>query len=372
MAWFGCGCGSDAGPTRRGLLRAAAAVAPLVTAGGLASPAEAQATLDTRVINVHAHYFPESYLELLASDGRSHGADYRMTPDGFHVAGAGNRFGPLPLKFIDLRQRIADMDAQGVTVQAVSLTSPMVYFGDADLSERLSRAWNDGASAAHRQFPDRIVGLLTLPMLHPDRALRELERARALPGMRGVYMGTNIAGKDFSDPLFLPVFQAIEAAGLGVYLHPIQTVGGDRLRPYYLNNLLGNPIDTAIAASHLIFGGVMDKCPTLEVNLPHAGGVLPILTGRMDHGRNVRPELRHMARPPSDYLRRFTYDTIAHSAAVMRFVIQQVGVDRVTLGDDYCYDMGYDRPVAFVDELGLSPVDRQAVLGGNAARLLKI
>jgi aminocarboxymuconate-semialdehyde decarboxylase len=364
---------------RRHVLQAAAATvaAPFATGGAHAqaaatAPAATTAHARPRVINTHAHYYPQAWLDLVATDGKAFGGNYRDTPDGFFITGAGSTAGPLPRKFIDLRARIADMDAQGVDIQALSLTSPMIYWADADLSERLARAWNDGASDAHRQYPDRLYGLMILPMLDTDRALREFERARALPGIRGVYMGTNIAGRDLSDPRFLPVFKAAEAAGLAVFLHPLQTAGGERTRPYYLSNLIGNPLDTGIAAAHLIMGGVLDACPALEINLPHAGGIMPILTGRWDHGRDVRAELRHMTRPPSDYIRRFTYDTISHSAPIMRFVIAQVGIDRVTLGDDYCYDMGYTEPVRFVDGLDLAPEQRAMVLGDNAARLLRL
>ena len=325
-----------------------------------------------RVINTHAHYCPQEWLDLLATDGRAFGADYRVTPEGFYLTAIGATAGPLPRKFTDLAPRIADMDAQGVDIQAISLSTPMLYWADGPLGTKLARAWNDAASAAHTQHPDRLVALMTLPMQDTDRAIAELGRASALPGMRGVYMGTNVNGHDYSEPRFLPIFKAVEAAGLPVFLHPLQTVGGARTKPYYLGNLIGNPLDTAIAAAHLIMGGVLDACPTLEVNLPHAGGVMPILTGRWDHGRLVRPELAHMQRAPSDYLRRFTYDTISHSAPIMNFVISQVGIDRITTGDDYCYDMGYERPVQAVDALGLPPDQRAMVLGGNAARLLRL
>ncbi len=378
---FGCGCGLHA--SRRLFLRssivgAATLAAPAIgtsrvqAATGDTAPAVRPAPAGARVIDTHCHYYPQGYLDLMAADGKPFGADYRPAPNGFYFTALGATFGPLPSKFIDLKQRIADMDAQGVTIQAMSLTSPMVYFGDKDFNARLARAWNDGAVEAHKQYPDRLLVLATLPMLDTDDALKELDRAKSLPGVRGVYMGTNINNLDLDDKRFLPVFKAAEQLGLPVFLHPQQTVGGERMKPFYLSNLIGNPLDTGIAAAHLIMGGVMDACPNLNINLAHAGGVVPILVGRWDRGRDVRPELKHMTRAPSDYLRRFTYDTIAHSAPIMKFVISMVGADRITVGDDYCFDMGYEHPVAVVDQLKLSAQDRKLVLGGNAARLLKI
>ena len=188
--------------------------------------------------------------------------------------------------------------------------------------------------------------------------------------MRGVYLGTHINGMDLSEPRFLPVFEAIEAAGLPIFLHPLLTMGGARLAPYYLGNFLGNPFETATAAAHLIFGGVLDRCPKLEVNLPHAGGALPILIGRMDHGSQRRKETRHMTRLPSDYLRRFTYDTISHSQPILRWLISFLGADRIVVGSDYCFDMGYEQPAEVVRQLDLPAEQRAMILGGTAARLL--
>jgi aminocarboxymuconate-semialdehyde decarboxylase len=209
-------------------------------------------------------------------------------------------------------------------------------------------------------------------MLYPDRALDELDRARKLPGMRGVYMGTNIEGHDLDDPMFEPILARIEALDLPIFLHPLETIGGDRLKPFFLSNLLGNPIDTAIAACRLIFGGVLDRHPKLQVCLPHAGGVLPILVGRLDQGWKTRQELKHLPQAPSTYLQRFTYDTITHSKAVMEFVIKEAGAERVMTGSDYCFAMGYDRPVQFLEQVDLTSAQRQMILGGNAARLLKL
>jgi aminocarboxymuconate-semialdehyde decarboxylase len=259
-------------------------------------------------------------------------------------------------------------------VQAISLTAPMLYWGDAEFSTKLAKAWNDAATAAHQAHPTRLVGLLTLPMLDPERALEELNRASKLPGMRGVYLGTNIGGHELDDPLFEPIFARIEALDLPIFLHPVEPIGGsDRLKTFFLSNLIGNPVDTAIAACHLIFGGVLDRHPKLQISLPHSGGVLPILIGRIDQGWRTRPDLKNLlATAPSTYLTRFTYDTICHSKAIMELVIRQVGAERIMLGSDYCFTMGYDRPVQFLEPVDLASAQRKMILGGNAARLLKL
>lgn len=366
-------CGGHGLPRRQVIQGGLAAAAAGALGGGsaAAAPGTALAAAGSgggRAIDIHAHYFPQAWLDILAEGGKPHGFDYRAAPDGFFI-------GPVhyAAKFTDLSLRLAEMDQQGVEMHALSLTAPMIYWAPPELSVRLARAWNDGASAAHQAHPKRFVALATLPMVDPDRAVDELDRASRLPGIRGVYLGTNIDDRDLDDPRFLPVFARIEALGLPVFLHPLKTVDrSDRLKPFYLANLIGNPLDTAIACAHLVFGGVMDRFPKLDVCLPHAGGVMPILIGRWDHGAQVRKELAHLKRPPSEYLRRFTYDTVAHSSKIMKFVIAEVGIDRIMLGSDYCFDMGYTHPVEVVDELGLNDRERQMVLRGTAAKLLKV
>lgn len=354
---------------RQGL--AAAAIGALGAGGAASAPGAARAAEGgsaAQAIDIHAHYFPQPFLDLIAAEGKPFGFDYRAAADGFAI-------GPVhfPAKFTDLRLRLAEMDAQRVRLHALSLTAPMLYWAPPALSHRLARAWNDAANAAHQAYPQRFVGLATLPMGDPDRAVDELRRAASLPGIRGVYLGTNIEDRDLDDPGFAPVFAAIEAAKLPVFLHPLKTLDrSDRLKPFYLANIIGNPLDTAVACAHLIFGGVLDRHPALQVCLPHAGGVVPMLIGRWDHGATVRKELAHLKRPPSDYLRRFTYDTVAHSPRIMKLVIDEVGIERIMLGSDYCFDMGYRDPVAFVDTLGLSESERRMVLHGTAANLLRV
>jgi len=362
-----------------GLAVAAAGALPGVNnafAGSQAQGGESKGigTAGVRAVDIHCHYFPETYLNIFNEDGKRFNAEYRMTDQGFYHKAPNNPnvTGPLATKFIDLKQRIADMDRQGIAVQALSLTAPMVYWGDAELDHKLATVWNDAGSAAHQAYPTRLVAFCTLPMLYPDRAVEELNRANKLPGMRGVYMGTNINNKDLDDPLFEPIWARIEELDLPVFLHPLQTVGGDRLRKYYLANLVGNPVDTAIAACHLIFGGVLDRHPKLRIGLPHGGGALLILTGRVDHGWQVRPEIKQLPKAPSAYLDRFFYDTIVHSKQILEFVISTVGAERVMIGSDYCFDMGYERPIQFLEQINLNSDQRKMILGGTAAKLLKL
>jgi len=324
------------------------------------------------VVDIHAHYFPEGYLKVIEADGDAFGIRLnRSNPRGPAFQIGPTLGGPLRSAFWDLDIRRKEMDRQRVQLHALSLTLPMVYWAGSALGARLARMVNNAMSEAHTAFPDRFVGLATLPLQDPPLAKEELKRAARLPGIRGVYFGTNVNGRELADPDFLPIWEQIGALGLPIFLHPLNVIGAQRLTPYYLGNLLGNPFDTAVAAAQLIFGGILDRFPRLTVCLPHAGGALPYLAGRLDRGHKVRAECAHLKRRPSAYLRRFTYDTISHAAEPLRYLIRLVGADRVMLGSDYCFDMGYERPVDIVNKwTKLSRADKDRILGRNAARLL--
>lgn len=321
-------------------------------------------------IDIHAHWYPAEWIALFEKDGAKEGAQLERTPKGYSIRTARitNGFNE---EFVDLELRLAGMRRQGVDVHALSLTAPMVYWASPGLGLALSQAYNDAAAAAHARHPQSFVGLAMLPMQAPERALAELERCAKLPGMRGVYLATNINGADLDERQFWDVYAKAEELGWPVFLHPVDTIGRERTTRFYLRNLLGNPYDTGVAAAHLIFGGVLDEFPRLEVNLPHAGGTLPGLIGRLDHGTRVRPELKHMQRLPSEYLRRFSYDTIGHDDRINLNLVRLVGADRVLLGSDYCFDMGLADPLATVARLdALTEAERDLIRGGTAARLL--
>ena len=323
-------------------------------------------------IDIHAHFVPEEYLRRIEAEGEAHGVRLRQGPKGPLIVVGPATIGPITAHYHNLDLRLKAMDARKIAVHALSLMPPMVYWADGALGLRLARLVNDAMAQASRIHPDRFVGLATLPLQDPAAAVPEVERAVTELGCRGIYLGTNIRGKELTDPSFLPVFERIDALRVPIFLHPLNVIGSQRLTNYYLHNLLGNPFDTAVAAANLIFSGLLDRFPKLQVCLPHAGGALPYLIGRLNQGWRVRQECRTLKKPPSSYLRRFTYDTISHAPESLRYLIKLVGVDRVMMGSDYCFDMGYDRPVKVVTALKLTPADQEKILGGNAMRLLRL
>jgi aminocarboxymuconate-semialdehyde decarboxylase len=325
-----------------------------------------------RTIDIHAHWYPQEWLDVFAKDGPKEDARLERTPEGGYRIKAKHIVNAFDERFVALEPRIRKMDEKKVHVHALSLTTPMVYWASPELGLALSQAFNDAASAAHGRHPDRFYGLAMLPMQAPALALKELERVAKLPGMRGIYLATNVNNEELDEKKFWDVYAKCEELGWTIFLHPVDTIGQDRTRKFYLKNLCGNPYDTGVAAAHLIFGGVLDAFPKLGFNLPHAGGTFPWLIGRWDHGTKVRPELKHMKRPPSGYLRRFTYDTIGHDDRINMNLVRLVGADRVTLGSDYCFDMGLEDPVAAVKRLDLKDKEKQLICGANAAGLLRL
>ena len=323
-------------------------------------------------IDIHAHWYPEEWLKLFEKDGPREGATLERTPKGYTVR-TERIVNSFTEEFVDLDLRLQGMQRQGVDVQALSLTAPMVNWASPGFGLALSQAYNDAAAAAHLRHPARFIGLAMLPMQAPNLALKELERCAKLPGMRGMYLATNINGGDLDDKRYWDIYARAEELGWPVFLHPVDTIGRERTTRYYLKNLLGNPYDTGVAAACLVFGGVLDAFPKLEVNLPHAGGTFPWLIGRLDHGTRLRPELKHMKRMPSDYLRRFSYDTIGHDDRINSALVRLVGADRVLLGTDYCFDMGLTDPVATVERLDfLSQEEKNLIKGKTASRLLRL
>lgn len=327
----------------------------------------------TRHIDIHAHWYPPQWVDLLEREGPRIGAEIGRNAKGAVTFAVPQYKATFQETYIDLPTRLRLMDAARVDVHALSLTQPMVYWAPPEFGLKLAQVYNDGLAETHLKYPDRFIGLATLPLQAPELAVGEVGRAAGLPGIRGIYISTHVMDRNLDEPEFFPVYAACEAHGLPLFLHPVNPVGASRMKKYHLRNLIGNPTDTAIAAASLIFGGVLDRYPQLDVVLPHAGGTLPALIGRWNHGATVRKELAHLKQPPAAYLRRFHYDTITHDDTILTHLIEQVGADRVVMGSDCPADMSYTRPVDVIERLADIPQEARAqVLGDNAARLLRL
>lgn len=280
----------------------------------------------------------------------------------------------------DPATRLRDMDRMGIDVQVVS-TAPAqyYYYAEPGFGLELARDINATIAGITADHPDRFVGLGSVPLQDAKLATRELERCVKKLGLRGVEIGTNVNGLDLADPrLGLDRFFAkAQELDVVLFMHPMGFTHADRMTEHYFNNIIGNPLESTLAVSHLIFGGVLDRFPKIKFCVAHGGGFLAHYHARMDHGWKVRPDARTvLKKKPSSYLKKFYYDTITFDAGLLQNLVDRVGAKQVLMGSDYPYDMGDDDPVGRVQALtragGISEAQTQAILGGNAARLLKI
>jgi len=294
------------------------------------------------VIDVHTHMLSETWLELL----RRHGAPrYEVRPSqdapyGIFLEGA-PFMTPQPGHW-DYRRRIREMNRARVDLAIVSLTCPNVYFGGAEVSLAAARAVNDEMAEAQAAYPGRIRFLASLPWEYPESAVGELERACAR-GAVGVMVLANVAGLSLTDPRFAPIWQAIDARGLPVLVHPSAPPGTPvlDLRAFNLIASVGFMFDTTLAVGRMIFDGFLDRYRRLRIIAAHAGATLPYLVGRLDICFDKMNAARvKIARRPSHYLRRIWYDAVTYTDDALRLCLKVGGEDRVLYGSDYPHNIG--------------------------------
>ena len=267
-------------------------------------------------------------------------------------------------------QRLTDMDRLGIDVQALS-PSPgqYFYFADPDVGRLAARAVNDGIAAAVAGHPDRFVGMGTVPLQNGQMAIEEMRRCVRDLDLRGIEINSNVNGRDLHAEELRPFFAAAEELGVLLFIHPLGFTHAHRMRDYYFNNLIGNPLESTLAVGHLIFGGVLDRFPGLRICVAHGGGYLPGYWGRMDHGWRARADCsEHCRNPPSSYLRKLWLDTLVFDPDELDALVRTHGADRLCLGTDYPFDMSEPDPIGFHGRL--DQASQAKILGMNAADLL--
>ncbi|SPF00317.1 putative metal-dependent hydrolase of the TIM-barrel fold protein [Streptomyces sp. MA5143a] len=326
-------------------------------------------------VDVHAHVLlPE--VDALVADhpglARARALDVRRNgPAALAVNGPMVR-ARVP-RLTDVIVRLAAMDAQGVDVQLVS-PSPSHYhqWADEETAEKVYRLANEATAAHCAQAPGRLRGLGLVPLQHPESAVRALEHAMDM-GLLGVEISSHAPGRELSDPAYEPFWTRAEETGAILFLHPFGCTLDERLDQWYLSNTVGQPTENAVALSHLIFSGVLDRHPELKVVAAHGGGYLPTHIGRSDHAWSARSDAgAGCAHLPSSYLKRLYFDSLVHDPQVLRALIGTVGPDRVLLGSDFPFDMGTEDPVGALRAARLPDDDFHAVRGGNATTLLRL
>jgi len=269
--------------------------------------------------------------------------------------------------------RLADCERFGVDVQVLSTVPVMFsYWAKPEDGAEVARFLNDHLASVVSGAPDRFIGLGTLPMQAPSLAARELERCVRSLGLAGVQIGTHVNDWNLSDPALFEVFATAAELGAAVFIHPWDMMGEARMRKYWLPWLVGMPAESSLALCSLIFGGVLERLPTLRVAVAHGGGAFPATLGRIQHGFEARPDLVAVDNPvpPRAYLGRFWVDSLVHDPDMLRFLVKLLGEDRVMLGSDYPFPLGEAVPGMLIRSVPELAAARAKLLGENALRWL--
>jgi aminocarboxymuconate-semialdehyde decarboxylase len=322
------------------------------------------------IIDFHNHFYPPEYLEAVAR-GQSR---VRMTrdaegnpvlhyPGDYNVAVPGHR---------DIAFRQAVLEEAGIDRQVLTFTTPGTHFDEPAVAVELARIVNDAYAAIARERSPRFTALATLPLNDPAASVRELERAVATLRLPGAMLFSNVNGTPLADRCYLPLYEAADALGCVLQIHPAHPLGVEAMTDYWLMPLVGFPFDTTLAAAHLVFAGVMERYPRIRWVLAHLGGALPYLAERLDRGYEAFPDCRRDIRSrPSEYLRRCWYDTVNFDPRALRLALDFAGPSQLLAGSDYPHQIGsLEKMRDSLAALELDPGQEAMVLGRNAEQLL--
>lgn len=322
------------------------------------------------IIDFHNHFYPPEYLAAV-QEGPS---NVKVTIDDednpvLHYPGDYNVIVP-GHRIIEFRQSV--LDEAGVDKQVLTFTSPGTHIESPDRSVPLARMVNDAFAEIVAQRPDRFTALGTLPLNDVDATLAEFDRATDELGFAGFMLFSNVRGTALADERYWPLYERASDKGAVLYIHPIDPVGVEAMTEYWLMPLVGFLMDTTLAAAHLVFAGVPERYPGIRWVLAHLGGAVPYLAERFDRGFYAFEDCRaRIDKPPSEYLKKFYYDTVNFDPKALQLAIDFAGTSQILAGSDYPHKIGnLEMMISSINELDLSDKERQAILGGNTARLL--
>ncbi len=324
-------------------------------------------------VDIHTHVLTEKMLRLLGKEGPELAPRLRhIDADNAILEIGGLTQDPYYRGGWDIDRRLEDMNAHGIDVQLLSPgVQTFFYNREAKLACALARLQNEEIAALCRKDPDRFIGLASVPLQNPAAAAEELEYAIRVLNLRGAQIGSHVEGRNLDDPGLEQFWAKAAALKAFILIHPHQPAAADRLKSYYFRNFIGLTLETTIAASSLVFGGIIERYPDLRICLCHAGGFVPYQSGRFDHGWQVRPEAKaKLQGSPRESFARLFYDTITHARGPLEFLLSEMTFGQVMLGSDYPFDMGNMNCVSLVRETSLGDRESAAVLGETAAALL--
>jgi aminocarboxymuconate-semialdehyde decarboxylase len=326
-------------------------------------------------IDIHTHIMPEKipnwfdkfgYGDFIHLDHHKPCCARMMKGDKFFREIESNCWEP--------KDRIIDMSATDVDIQVLS-TIPVLFNYWAKPAEGLetSRFFNDHICSCVTHYPDKFIGLGTVPLQDVDMAIKEMERCVKELKMPGIEIGSNINQLNLSDQKFDPFWEAAQELNCSIFIHPWEMMGENEMMKYWLPWLVGMPAETARAICSLIFGGVMEKYPNLKFAFAHGGGSFPATVGRVEHGWKVRPDLCAIDNPinPRDYLGKFWVDSLVHDEVSFDVLMKTVGEDKICVGSDYPFPLGEHRPGELVESMNIPIETKQKIMFENAMNWLK-
>ena len=321
-------------------------------------------------IDIHTHILPENWPNLKEEFGYGGWVSLEHHDPGSAKMLKDNEFfRTVEANCWDPNIRMKECDYHGVDVQVLSTVPIMFsYWSEPNDALVLSKILNDHISKIIDQFPNRFLGLGTIPMQNPEIAVWELERCVKDLNLAGVQIGSNINGKNLNDDSLFPVFEAAADLGAAIFIHPWDIMGKNEMEKYWLPWLVGMPAETSRAICSMIFGGVFERLPNLRVAFAHGGGCFPATVGRIQHGFDVRPDLCAVENKvdPLDYLGKFWVDSLVHDADALDFLIKKMGENKIALGTDYPFPLGELEPGKLIESANYTNDTKDKLLFQNA------
>ncbi|MDQ1003270.1 aminocarboxymuconate-semialdehyde decarboxylase [Neobacillus niacini] len=326
-------------------------------------------------VDFHTHIIPENFPDFSTKYQNDKWPILQPTCScGANIMVAGKVFREVTNQVWSPEKRIIDMEKENVDLQVLSpIPVTFSYWAPIEEAEIMARFQNDFIAETVAQHPTKFIGLGTVPVQNVESAIRELDHCVHKLGLKGIEIGTNINGKNLDDESLTDFFAMCEKWNVPIFVHPWETLGSDRFTKHNLMYTVGMPSETALAASSLILGGVIDKFPGLKICFSHGGGSLPYILPRLDHGWNVWPHLQLTEQPPSFYAKKFFYDSIVNDPVNIKFLVEKFGAEQVIMGSDYPFLLRETPPGKIIDDtLSLTADQKRAMLGENALRFLNI
>ncbi|MHB8619147.1 MAG: amidohydrolase family protein [Chloroflexota bacterium] len=317
-------------------------------------------------IDIHAHLYPEEYLRrveaLFAHPKTPEARATRILID--------TKIRKDPAMWT-VDHRLELMEKLGVDYQVLSLSIPQAYEGDAGTRRDLARLANDFFAEQVERHPNRFLAFASLPLPDIEGSLRELARCVDGLGMVGVCLGSHVNGRRYDDPLFTPLFDEIDRRGLPVFLHPMIAECSANLEDYNLNATLGFIMDTGMTVLRMVFGGMFEKYRRFKLVVPHLGGMLPYLFGRIEGAYRSHPACKAIPRSPIEYMKEFYYDLVSYHVPSIHMATDLFGADHLLLGSDYPFGLGdVHMAIQSIYDAGFSEADQAKIFGENARKLL--